>query len=140
MQQGCHEEKDGAHAEHDSDGECINLEIHIKDNLYILEKCASCYTVKMFWNGKTTDKVKAIEERKFSETYIIQHDAHKYVQRNTEEIHDGAPSLFRNVLGPHFHYRWPEDTHTSLKGTKSKKLETTCKFNTSTFLFRRRYQ
>ena len=39
----------------------------------------------------------------FEQTYVVQHNAHKNVERNTEEVHDGASSLLRNVLGPHLH-------------------------------------
>jgi hypothetical protein len=31
------------------------------------------------------------------DTHIVQHNAYKYVERNAEEIHDGASSLLRNI-------------------------------------------
>ena len=58
-------------------------------------------------------------------TYIVQHNADKYIQRNAEEVHDGAPGILRNVLGPHLHNGWPEYSHTSFKGAEAKKLEAT---------------
>ena len=61
------------------------------------------------------------------QTYIVQHNAHKNIERNAEEVHDGAPRLLRNVLRPHFHNGWPEYPHTSLKSTEAKNLNTTCK-------------
>ena len=57
-------------------------------------------------------------------TYIVQNDTHKYVQRNSEEIHDGTPGLLWDVLGPHLHDGWPEDTHTTFKETESEKVQT----------------
>ncbi len=36
-------------------------------------------------------------------TYILQDNADKDVERYSEEIHDSAPGLLRNVLRPHFH-------------------------------------
>jgi hypothetical protein len=60
-------------------------------------------------------------------TYIVQHNAHKNIERNAEEVHDGAPGFLRNVLGPHFHNGRPEYPHTSLKNAEPKKLNTTCK-------------
>lgn len=60
-------------------------------------------------------------------TYVVQDDAHKDVERNAEKVHNGASGLLRDVLGPHLHDGWPEYAHTSLKGTESKKLNTTSK-------------
>jgi len=56
------------------------------------------------------------------ETYIVQHDAHKNVQRNTEKVHDGAPGLLGNVLRSHLHNGWPEYANATLKSTEAKKL------------------
>lgn len=70
-------------------------------------------------------------------TYIVQNDADKDIEWNAEEVHNGASSLLRNVLWSHLHYGWPEYPNTSLKGTEAKKLETTWKWDASTFHFRR---
>lgn len=58
-------------------------------------------------------------------TYIIQHNADKDIERNAEEVHDGASSLLWNVLRSHLHDRRPEYPYAALKGTKSKKLYAT---------------
>ena len=63
------------------------------------------------------------------QTYIVQHNAHKNIERNAEEVHDGAPGLLRNVLGPHFHNGRPEYSHTSLKSTEASNLNTACKWD-----------
>lgn len=60
-------------------------------------------------------------------TYIVQHNANEDVERDTEEIQNGAPCLFWDVLRSHLHNRWPENTHTSLKGTEPDKLKATRK-------------
>jgi hypothetical protein len=74
------------------------------------------------------------------DTHIVQHNAYKYVERNAEEIHDGASSLLRNILRPHLHDRWPENTYTGLKCAKANKLDATRKGDASTFLSGRHYQ
>lgn len=56
-------------------------------------------------------------------THIVQHNAYEDIERNAKEVHDGAPSLLRDVLGPHLHDRWPEYTHTSLKCAKANELK-----------------
>ena len=61
------------------------------------------------------------------QTYIVQHNAHKNIERNAEEVHDGATGLLRNVLGPHFHNGRPEYSHTTLKSTEANNLNTACK-------------
>lgn len=68
------------------------------------------------------DKLRTIFKR-HAGTYIVQHNAHKDIERNAEEVHDGASGLLWNVLGPHLHNGWPEYAYTSLKGTEAKKLE-----------------
>lgn len=73
-------------------------------------------------------------------TYIVQHDTHKDIERNAEEVHDGASGLLRNVLGPHFHNGWPEYTYTSLEGTEAKQLNTTSKCYASAFHIGRWHQ
>ena len=67
-------------------------------------------------------------------TYIIQHHTHEDVEGNAEEVHDGASSLLRNVLGPHLHYGRPKYTNTGLKSTEAKQLNTACERDASTFL------
>ena len=57
-------------------------------------------------------------------TYIVQNNAHKDIEWNAEEVHNGASGLLRNVLGPHLHNRRPEYPYTSLKGAEAKHLET----------------
>ena len=57
-------------------------------------------------------------------TYIVQHNANKDVERNAKEVHYGASSLLRNVLGPHLHDRRPENPHTGLKCAEATKLNT----------------
>ena len=73
-------------------------------------------------------------------THIVQNNADKDIKRYAEEVHDCAPCFFRDVLGPHFHNWWPENPHTSLKSTETKKLDTMSKRDTSTFFFAWRYQ
>ena len=57
-------------------------------------------------------------------TYIVQNNAHKDIEWNAEEVHNGAPGLLRNVLGPHLHNGRPEYPYTSFKGTETKYMET----------------
>ena len=65
--------------------------------------------------------------------YIVQHHAYEDVERYAEEVHDGASSLLRNVLGSHLHYGRPKYTNAGLKNTEAKQLDTACKRDASTF-------
>lgn len=75
-----------------------------------------------------------------SVTYIVQHNTHKYVERNAEKVHDGAPGLLWNVLRSHLHNGRPKYAYTSFKSTEAKKLNATWEWDASTFLFGRSYQ
>ena len=55
--------------------------------------------------------------------YIVQHDADKHVERNSEEVDDGRAALFWHILTAHLHHAWPEDADTCLKHTEGQQLD-----------------
>lgn len=55
-------------------------------------------------------------------THIVQHNAHKDIERNAKEVHDSAPCLLWNVLGSHLHNGGPEYAYTCFECTEAKKL------------------
>lgn len=72
--------------------------------------------------------------------YIVKHNTHKDIQGNTEEVHDGAPRLLRDVLGSHFHNWWPEYPDTCLKSAEPQKLNASSKWYATPFYTRRCYK
>lgn len=81
-----------------------------------------------------------MQKKKFQGTYIVQDNADKDIQRNTEEVHDCASGFFRDVLGSHLHYGWPKQSYTRLKYTEPEKLKATRERDSSTFHLGRCYE
>lgn len=55
--------------------------------------------------------------------YIVQHDAHKQVERYPEEVDDSGAALFRYILAAQLHHAWPEDADACLEHAESQQLD-----------------
>ena len=56
-------------------------------------------------------------------THIVQHDADKEVERDSEKVDDSRPHLLRYMLTPHLHHARPEQTDSKLKHTECHQLQ-----------------
>jgi len=56
-------------------------------------------------------------------THVAEHDAHKCVEWDAEDVDDCRAQLLRHVVGPHRHHAWPEDAHAQLKRAEGQQLD-----------------
>ena len=89
--------------------------------VYKTMRCTKTSTAEV---GQNTQDVHTnmLEAAVETETHIVQHDAHKHVEGNPEEVDDGGSAFFRHVLAAHLHHAGPEQTHASLKDTEGQQL------------------
>ena len=55
--------------------------------------------------------------------YIVEHNANEHINRNSEEVQNGASWCLWDVLRSQFHDWRPKDPDASLEDTKQKKLD-----------------
>ena len=62
-------------------------------NMIVIGNASTCTTTRL----KTKQRL-CEEDDDLTYSYVVQDDADKYVERNTEEVHYGASCFFRYIL------------------------------------------
>ena len=77
--------------------EATNMKIEHIPNMIVIGNASTCTTTSFFIvKKKQKDLCEEEEDRTYS--YVVQDDADKEVERNTEEVHYGASRFFRDIL------------------------------------------